>query len=1405
MYTSTLPHRNPNANRRCCPPLPTFVVRCRPVLDQTAKDHEGNPLSVETSPKEKKRRPAETMSAASNNPRNSYALLQYYLREKLWRHAQALAADVFTALNDFTFKLWHAFTLSMEGSVADALREYKLCEGKRGVHVAALVGLRLIYLANNDLDGADAIDARLAQEERHPNHSALLQAAYIMFHAGEASKAKDFVGKVLDSDADFRDEYTSVQLARGWTDMTSGRGTFVDRCGQMFDRVLQAEAVDSLVDIDAILGKVAVFEKKNQFYPAQELLNKCIVSHPTFVPAHVVKVKHLMRVEDWDQASEVTAKLLAKDPLHVEALILATLSLLVRESRVSTASRNIADLIKALQHKEPRNASLYVACAQCFSRLAGGSLPILTLTTTLAEAASQIQPNNGDITTEVAQQSMMRGDHRTAADLFRKLSASGDTSVLPVLGLVKCMIVGNQLDEAKEKIEFLTEIQSSSTKNAELLFLTAMVLWRRERDQKGSLEKLDQAVAAHQADFQAQASGMELYVKLNAHMMLEMAKEYVQHCRTEPAENLKADPITEKTRRVLEQLLRHVPGSTEAQLLSSRMAFVSGDVDKASSSVAACIRQDQSQPEAHLLQAKIFQFVGNYGAAAQALEQALALDFDVNDSPQFNLLRGVLLYKKDDFAEALTCLERAVKIIAPKTEADAAVGKKLGAATMSLQDQVSLYLQLAQCHLRLKNPPQAQRVINEAAALFKETHLSGRVVIARALLMSRTDVDAALALLRTIPKESPSFLNAKSEMANLYLAHRGNRHAFARCYEEVVEMMPSLTSFMHLGDAYASIQEPDKAIKAYEKARAMDPNSAELAIKIGRTLVTTHDYQKALKYYKDAVAAEGNKGGLRIDLACLHWRLGDHDRAVQVLRDAPVMRRAPAQDDLAGGIERVNITLLQAKVSKSGGDLQSAVESLIQARVFQQAVVTKARGDSPEVLQKQRQMAATICIELGDFYAAQRNADKAITFYNESLKHDETNVAAMMALSKIYLGRGDLDACEQQCNALLRVQPACEDAIVMLADLMHRRGRYEDSAFHFLQLLEKRPDNFNAMEHYVALLRRAGHLSEAPAVFTNAEKLIKSGLPADPGLCYSKGMYLRYTGSAREALKTLNRGRQPLDNPWSQKCLVAMIETYTNPDNTNVWEDVESRPEVADNLQTAEKLLPGVEDAEKRALLRGHLLIASKRKESLDKALTSFYEVAESAGGDQSPSDAADDDALKASPSAAAKPGERIHVGALVGMAVALQVMKQTPKARNHLKRLMKNNATLTSDDDDAMEKGYLLLSSIHIESGKYDLAQDLLKRALNVNKSCCRAWELMGLIYEKEQSYRDASDCYEQAWRLMDSADPGVGFKLAFNYLKARRHVQAIDVCHKVLESHPTYPKIRKEILDRARSSLRP
>ena len=71
--------------------------------------------------------------------------------------------------------------------------------------------------------------------------------------------------------------------------------------------------------------------------------------------------------------------------------------------------------------------------------------------------------------------------------------------------------------------------------------------------------------------------------------------------------------------------------------------------------------------------------------------------------------------------------------------------------------------------------------------------------------------------------------------------------------------------------------------------------------------------------------------------------------------------------------------------------------------------------------------------------------------------------------------------------------------------------------------------------------------------------------------------------------------------------------------------------------------------------------------------------------------------------------------------------------------------------------------------------------------------------------SYRDAASHYEKAWQYENEASAAVGYKLSFNYLKAKKYVEAIDVCHKVLHQYPDYPKIRSDVLDKAREALKP
>lgn len=144
-------------------------------------------------------------------------------------------------------------------------------------------------------------------------------------------------------------------------------------------------------------------------------------------------------------------------------------------------------------------------------------------------------------------------------------------------------------------------------------------------------------------------------------------------------------------------------------------------------------------------------------------------------------------------------------------------------------------------------------------------------------------------------------------------------------------------------------------------------------------------------------------------------------------------------------------------------------------------------------------------------------------------------------------------------------------------------------------------------------------------------------------------------------------------------------------------------------------------------------------------------------------------------------------------------------KARNQLKRIADSaKKAYNPDFMDDFERAWLLLAEIYIQSSKYDLASSLCHLAKDHNRSCGKAWEQLGLIYEKEQAYKDAASHYEKAWEFCNETSPAVGYRLGFNYLKAKRYVEAINICQQVLKISENYPKIKKDVLDKARQMLR-
>ena len=67
-------------------------------------------------------------------------------------------------------------------------------------------------------------------------------------------------------------------------------------------------------------------------------------------------------------------------------------------------------------------------------------------------------------------------------------------------------------------------------------------------------------------------------------------------------------------------------------------------------------------------------------------------------------------------------------------------------------------------------------------------------------------------------------------------------------------------------------------------------------------------------------------------------------------------------------------------------------------------------------------------------------------------------------------------------------------------------------------------------------------------------------------------------------------------------------------------------------------------------------------------------------------------------------------------------LLKQVPRARNQLK--IASKVPWTPDNGEEFEQVWLLLADIYIQSGKYDVALDLLKKCVAYNQVWIRAYK---------------------------------------------------------------------------------
>ncbi|KAF6773261.1 hypothetical protein AHF37_06976 [Paragonimus kellicotti] len=392
----------------------------------------------------------------------------------------------------------------------------------------------------------------------------------------------------------------------------------------------------------------------------------------------------------------------------------------------------------------------------------------------------------------------------------------------------------------------------------------------------------------------------EYYEALNPDFLIQLVNEYLALAPQQPPTSgmfsypsigtrRQDDTVLTRCLRILEPLTNAMSGCQKAVYLLAYVQFLLGDMSTALSTVKTCLELDTTFIEGHILLAQVYLYQDNLKLAEQALETGLSNNFEVRTHPLYQLVRARLLIKQGSSKSAVQILKQTITTLnngpgSIGTRPTLRSGAENARVTknVTLSDRLTLALTLAEAHRNLGEFHEATKVLQDAQLSFTGSIEVGRITIASAdLALSQGDHETALNTLRAIRKEHPYYLTARQHMANIYLHHRKEKKLYAACYRELAETIGTAEANLLLGDAYMTIQEPDRAMEVYEAVLRKHPNDLRLASKMGQALVRTHNYWKAVSYYEAAV--KGGQTTLRLDLTDLLIKLKQYEKAKRIL------------------------------------------------------------------------------------------------------------------------------------------------------------------------------------------------------------------------------------------------------------------------------------------------------------------------------------------------------------------------------------------------------------------------------------------------------------------------------------------------------------------------------------------
>lgn len=289
-----------------------------------------------------------------------------------------------------------------------------------------------------------------------------------------------------------------------------------------------------------------------------------------------------------------------------------------------------------------------------------------------------------------------------------------------------------------------------------------------------------------------------------------------------------------------------------------------------------------------------------------------------------------------------------------------------------------------------------------------------------------------------------------------------------------------------------------EALAEFEKALALDPESAFLAGEAAELALEVQDWERAEKWARRRLELAPKDARSRLALGRVQWARGRSAEAEKSLEEA--LKLDPSSSDTAFGL----VELIAPKDPK-------------RAR----AILERFQRQNPE-------HAAQTLHELAKLDAQEEKYEAAAEKLRRAIALDEAESGpSRLLLGQVYEVLRATNAAVEQLRWVLAVEPEEYALWAHIGELEALAGDVDQARQTFLQLKERRPDDPAAASWLAADAERRGEFAKA-AEYLRASSALKD----DATLHLRLGHYLLQSGGIKEAMAALAeaRARWPKDD-----------------------------------------------------------------------------------------------------------------------------------------------------------------------------------------------------------------------------------------------------------------------------------